>query len=207
MKATNQVALVAGIMAVLPSLAMAQAKSGTSVKLVTVCEILKDPQHFNGEDLAVLGRLDSTTEGSWLSEDDCGFKLSTGGYDWPNLVWLNCCYEPAPDLPSGSVLLDKDVLLEKLVQVRKTTQLKVHREWADGIVKDGKRVSTPGWQFVKDDWTAVFGRLEARSELKAPSGTGLNRYWGNGFGHLRSSPVQLVIRERNIKVIPDEQPK
>jgi|ERR1041385_4416255 hypothetical protein len=208
MKAIVLLVLIAGIVAVLPCIAVAQAKSDESVTLVTVCEVLKDPQHFNGKDLAVLGRFGYTDEGLWLSEDDCGFKLSTGSYDWPNLVWLHCCYEPAPDPPSGSLVLDKDVLAEKIAQVRKTTKLKVQRRWVNsGIVKDGKTESTSGWRDVKDDWAVVFGRLEARSELKAPSGTGPNRYWGNGFGHLAASPVQLVIRQKNIKVMPDDQPK
>src|ERR1051325_6201447 len=48
MKAIVLLVLIAGIVAVLPCIAVAQAKSDESVTLVTVCEVLKDPQHFNG---------------------------------------------------------------------------------------------------------------------------------------------------------------
>src|SRR5215470_5045881 len=120
MNATFQVMVVAGIATVLPPIVMSEANPDESVTLVTVCEILKDPQHFNGKTLAVLGRFNSTDEGWWLAEDACGFKLSSGSFDWPNLVWLHCCYEPAPDPPSGSLVVDGDVLRKKLVDVRKT---------------------------------------------------------------------------------------
>src|SRR5215212_10137715 len=115
-------AIVAVIVAAMvPGLA-AQNKSGdTPLIPVTVWEILASPQQFNGKDLAVLGRFGYTDEGQWLDEEDCGRKLVTEGYTWPNLVWIHCCYEPAPDPSSGSLILDDVALAEKLQQVRKTT--------------------------------------------------------------------------------------
>lgn len=194
---------------VLTGTALAQHKSDDGpLKPVTVCEILANPQVFNGKNLAVLGRFSFTDEGQWLVDDGCGTKLVTDGYTWRNLIWLDRCHEAAPDPPSGSLILDESDLNEKLVQVRRTTQLKVQRRWVNsGIVhKDGTTESTSGWRDVKDEWAVVYGRLEARNNLKPPQGNGPNRYWGNGFGHLAAAPVQLVIKQNNIRTIPDPMP-
>jgi hypothetical protein len=197
--------VVGGIIAAaVPGLA-AQVKSSQAPLIpVTVCEILASPQQFNGTNLAVLGRFDHTDEGWWLAEDDCGRKLVTEGYTWPNLIWLHCCYEPAPDPPSGSLRLDDVALAAKLKQVKGTTQLKHQKRLVIRIAKDGKQESTSGWRDEKDEWAVAYGRIEARSELHPAKGSGPDRYWGNGFGHLAAAPVQLVVKEKNVRRIPDE---
>jgi hypothetical protein len=197
--------VVGGIIAVAVPGLEAQVKS-TEAPLtpVTVCEILASPQQFNGMNLAILGRLDQTGEGWWLAEDDCGRKLVTEGYTWPNLIWLHCCYEPAPDPPSGLLRLDDVAMAAKLKQIRGTTELKYQKRLVVTITKDGKGESTSGWRDVKDEWAVAYGRIEARSELHPPKGSGPDRYWGSGFGHLGAAPVQLVIKQKNLQRIPDE---
>ena len=45
---------------------------------ITVCELLADPMAYDGKDVALLGRYDdSHFDGSWVSEDNCGSKLTT----------------------------------------------------------------------------------------------------------------------------------
>src|SRR5262245_16822081 len=130
-------ALVCGIIvAGVPGLAQVKADEAPLVP-VTVCEILANPQQFNGNSVAILGRFGRTNEGWWLSEDDCGSKLVQQGYAWPNIVWLHCCYEPAPDPPSGSLRLDDVAMAAKLKQVRSTTKLR-HQT---------------------DQWAVVYGRI------------------------------------------------
>jgi len=169
------------IVAAVPGLA--QATSGEAPLVpVTVCEILASPQQFNGKNVAVLGRLGRTNEGWWLGEDDCGSKIVQEGYTWPNLVWVECCYEPAPDPPSGSLRLGDVFVAAKLKQVKETTKLR----------------------YQTDAWVVAYGRIETRSELRPPRGTGPNRDWGNGFGHLRGAPMQIVIKEKNVHTIRDD---
>ena len=65
-----------------------QKPEETRLLPVTVCEVLANPQQFNGKNLAILGRFGVTDEGEWLSEDECGRRLVTEGFTWPNLIWL-----------------------------------------------------------------------------------------------------------------------
>ena len=186
--------------------AVAQEKSSeTPLKPVTVCEILANPQQFNGRAVAALGRFDYTDEGEWLSEDDCGAKLVTGGYTWPNIIWLDCCYETAPDHLQGALVVDDSALNEKLQEVRKTTQLKYQKRIVF-FVKPQKTGAISEWRDVKDQWAVVYGRLETRQDLQPPTGSGPYRDWGNGFGHLGAAPVQLVIKQKNILRFADDSP-
>src|SRR5690242_5982689 len=66
-----------------------------SLKPVTVCEVLMNQQTYNGKNVAVIGRFGQTDEGRWLTEDTCDRKLVTNGFVWSNLIWVECCYQPA----------------------------------------------------------------------------------------------------------------
>ena len=115
--------VIGGIIAaaLLPGFVDQQETAHARLVPLTVCEVLANPQQFNGKDLAVLGRFAITDEGRWLSEDDCARRLVTKGFTWPNLIWVDCCYQPAPDPPTGSLLVDEAALSDKLKQVRRTT--------------------------------------------------------------------------------------
>jgi hypothetical protein len=190
--------------ALLPGFVEQQETEHGRLVPLTVCEVLANPLQFNGKDLAVLGRFGITDEGRWLSEDDCGRRLVTKGFTWPNLIWVECCYQPAPDPPTGSLLLDEAALAEKLRQVRKTTQLRLVKRWVgSGVVKNGVAVPTSsGWQDVREDWAVAYGRLETRGEPQVVRG-GDGQLRGFGFGHLAAAPVQLIIKQKHVQTISD----
>ena len=210
MNATTK-ALVGSVLTLVFSSEIAAQQTPEAMRLapVTVCEILASPQQFNGRNVAVLGRLATTDEGWWLAEDDCGRKLVTDGHTWPNSIWLHCCYKPAPDPPTGSLVLDQTVLSEKLHRVRGTTKLRTEKRWFGGgrSIQDGKVVSTPAsLRDVREDWAVAYGRVEAPSELRTEIG-GDGRLRGAGFGHLGAAPAQLVIKQKNLQTIPDDSPQ
>jgi hypothetical protein len=73
---------------------------------------------------------------------------------------------PPPQLPKGYVV-DQGILQQKLAQLKRTTRLRTYEDHR-----------------YDDQWTARFGRLEARLPPQAG--------YADGYGHLNGSPAQLV---------------
>jgi hypothetical protein len=157
---------------------------------VTVCELLANPMAYNGKNVALLGRADNSNfDGSWVSQDNCTTKVITDGYIWPNQVAAGASGSgPAP--PLGILVLDPDGLSRKLESVRRTTSLNMVKESFYSNDGGGTRLS-------KQEWTVIFGRIEAQKQLRPPSGTFLNRDWGNGFGQMNASPAQIIYTQEN----------
>lgn len=164
---------------------------------ITVCELLADPMAYDGKDVALLGRYDdSHFDGSWVSEDNCGSKLTTDGYVWPNRVWLAGSVGSGPAPPLGLLVLDPSALGQKLESVRRTTSLNMEEVSFYG--KDGQG----GTRLVKQHWAVIFGRIEARKQLRPPRPLP-NRDWGNGFGQMSSAPAQIIFTQENEFYVED----
>jgi hypothetical protein len=157
---------------------------------ITVCELLANPVAYDGKNVALLGRLDdSHFDGRWLSEDNCGSRLITDQHVWPNRVWIGGA-ESAPTPSTGILVVDPDALDRKLESVRRTTALKMEEVTFYGNNGLGTRL-------MKQNWAMIFGRIEAREQLRPPSGAFPNRDWGNGFGQMNSAPVQIIRKQEN----------
>jgi hypothetical protein len=180
----------------------AAAEPTPPLKPVTVCEILKNQEKYNGTNVAVIGRYEYTNEGQWLSEDKCDWKPGNEVV-WPNIIWVHCCYQSAPDPPFGSLVLDKVALVKKLAQLRKSTQLQFQSR-KQYKIKDGKRVSV-GMSNVKETWAVTFGNIDARRQWATFVGVlgGKNVVKNLGYGHAALAPVQIVVNETNIRLIKD----
>jgi hypothetical protein len=164
---------------------------------ITVCELLSTPFAFSGKNIALLGRLDdSHFDGAGLSEDNCPSTLVTGGHVWPNNVWI-ADGTLGPDPPSGLLVLDSNALEGKLASLRRTTQRKTEELTFFG--KDGAHKRS-----VQQPWVVVFGRIEARQQLRPPSGTFQSRDWGNGFGNANGYPAQIIAKQENEFHISDQ---
>ncbi len=149
-------------------------RTSSKIPVVTVCEALRDRILYNGKSIVVVGRLASTDEGRWLTED-CDHKIVTEGYTWGN---ANSTTHSGPDvrpvdLPQG-FKWDESSLKVKLKQGQSTTTLKVRKEYES-----------------RDSWAAMFGRFETRAPLQVARGAD-GKLRGYGFGHLNSAPAQLV---------------
>jgi hypothetical protein len=142
------------------------------LKPVTVCEILKNHKLYNGKVIAVIGRYAPTEEGSWLFDDKCEVKLETDQIIWPNILWLK--YDPSSPPLSTSLEVDMVAVRAKLGELKQ----QAHDDTAE--------------------WAVVYGRLEFPDKLETvvvPTG---RRRWA-GYGHLGTSPGQIVFRQGDVK--------
>jgi hypothetical protein len=190
------------LVGVLLSLRAAAQPPPQPLKPVTVCELLVNQDKYNGTNVAVIGRYDYTNEGSWLTEDTCDWKPGNEVV-WRNIIWVHCCYQPAPDPPSGSLLLDESALIEKLALLRKSTKLQFQSR-KQYKLKDGKRVSA-GMSDVKETWAVAFGRIDARRQWATFLGILGIQVKHAGYGHVGLAPVQIVVKETNVRIIRDEE--
>jgi hypothetical protein len=170
------------------------------LKPVTVCEILMNQEKYNGTNVAAIGRSSQTSEGHWLMEDKCDRNYETNGFVWENIIWVQCCSQPAPDPSSGSLLLDEAALIEKLAQLRKSTKLQMISRQSYRVT-DGK---SAGRVNIKDTWAVVYGRIDARKNLRTYS-IGKNQVRGIGYGQIGAAPAQIVTNETSMRFIKDEE--
>jgi len=164
---------------------------------ITVCELLADPLAYNGKAVALLGRDDGAYDSSWLGADECGSKLISEGHVWPNLV-ARSATSSGPSPPMGLLVLDRDGLARKLALAKRTTSLGM----TDGFVHD-----KDGWKLrqVRQSWNVVFGRIEAREQLRPPQ-VFPTRDWGNGFGNNNAAPVEITYSKENEFILWDTPP-
>jgi len=171
------------------SAAFGQDKVDKPVALMTVCEVLLNPTTLNNEEVAVVGRLEVTDQGYWLSEDECGRSVLVNSNVMRNLIWLNS------DSSSydGFLSLESKLLRPKLEQVQKTTKLRTHEETycasRPGVEMTCSRVT------VKDHWAAANGKIETME----------NR--DHGFGPLNGAPAQLTFKVKHILIVYPEESK
>src|SRR6266851_1136888 len=170
------------------------------LKPITVGDLLANPTAYAGRDLAILGRSDQTFDGSWLSEDNCEKRVETGGYVWPNTVWIQVS-ELALDPPPGLLVLDESALFDKIASVRHTTALNMEERLT-------YNPSDKTWQhrYFRKTWAIIYGRVEVQPTLRPPKGNGPSRGWGNGFGHMNAAPIQVLGKQDNSVYIRDDDP-
>ena len=143
--------------------------------ILSVCEALQNRLAYNGKAVIVVGRFAEGMEGAWLGED-CDGRLLIDGYGWPNDISLTYVIDreaPAPALPTA-FQWSRAAIVPKLP--RGTDTAKLHDE--------------PGCGY-RTAWAAVFGRFETKEKFQIIRYSG-GELRGVGFGHLGSSPAQLI---------------
>jgi hypothetical protein len=154
------------------------AHAADDVPVLTVCEVMDQLPQLDGKLVIVVGRFAYTDEGTWLGQD-CGHKVTVGGREFEPLIsttYIQSEYDPAPKLPNN-FKWDVRALEKKLEQVKLTTKLRVYKELN-----------------YSDRWLAIFGGLETALPHKIDLGNGRIGYTP-GFGHLSSSPAELIAPE------------
>ncbi|HYX72512.1 MAG TPA: hypothetical protein VE732_07060 [Nitrososphaera sp.] len=139
-----------------------------SVKPISICELLENRKLYNGKMVAVVGIFSAGYHGAWLV-DNCEQKIKTGDYVWSSSLWL----EYDDSLPSVST---KGLSVDTMAAIEKAKERKQHidsRKW-------GSR------------WVVVYGRFETYEELQTYTPSNGKTIYELGFGHLNSSPGQLV---------------
>ncbi len=108
------------------------------IPTVTVCQALREYKTYVGGSIIMVGRLTSTDEGIWLSED-CKDLFIDGKSEQGIISLLSYSRTPKPP-PLPTRPLWKQVLLaNKLQQVKMTTRLRTKEQ---------------------DSWYAAYGRFE-----------------------------------------------
>ena len=156
------------------------AESGAP-PILTVWEALQDIHRYDGQSVVVVGRFSSTDEGSWLDED-CDFKVVNDGREFlPSISLGNVASDFAVPLQKPRHFKwDKQLIDEKLRQVKQTTKLRVARDIR-----------------YSDHWVAALGRLETHlpRTIERHTNNGVadtNQTYIEGFGHLSSAPAALI---------------
>ena len=140
---------------------MAQNQVVEHPKLVTVCEILGNPNQYRDSVVAVVGRLYlivSLIDGSeFLTQDQCGKPIVTKGFEWPNIILiLRHSDDGLPKAPTDEPNMDYELVAKQLAGVRETTKLGVHK--VPRIKqKDGSTTYSEGE--VPNQWAIVYGRV------------------------------------------------
>ena len=150
-------------------LGAADGPAANRIPVLTVCQALREPGRYAGQNVIVVGRSVGTDEGSWLDEN-CGLKLLIQGRSFSATIstaYAASDFAPPPQLPEG-FKWDKSLLRQALAEVRKTTRL-----------DRGTR------------WDAVYGRLETTVPRIVTLGNG-QVYSTFGYGHLSAAPAQLI---------------
>lgn len=154
-----------------------QTESEVTLKPISVCEIFAAPQSFRGKKVAVIGRLGTTMEGWWLSEESCEQQRKVDNYVGPYIIWLK--YDSsAPSAFSGDMPIDMNFSNKKLVEIIKTTKLRSDH----------------------DAWVIVYGQLEAKKKLKR----GGNGYGHLGAAPIQLVYRQMdikILSEEEVKVL------
>ena len=155
-------------MTLLSATALRGTDSG-DVPVLTVCQALRDPARYGGQNVILVGRSVGTSEGSWLDED-CGIDLTIEGRKYPTIVstaYVVSQFAPPPMKPRG-FRWNKPRLKTALAEVKKTTRMR------------------PAAQ-----WYAVYGRLETAGTrtFVLPDGRTATT---NGYGHLSAAPAQMI---------------
>ncbi len=136
--------------------------------ILTVCEALCNPKPYEGKSVYIVGRLVSTPEGNWLSQDKCPCSVTVDGKDRKTMVSLD--YESSFSQQAEYPLV-RALAIEKLKDVRRTTKFDDDDE--------------AGVAF--GEFRSVVGQISRTesAEKYPPRGR-------TGFGHMGGAPAALL---------------
>jgi len=178
-----------------------QSNVRTDTKVVTVCDVIKNPSHYSDAPVAIVGRLERSVSFvdhyEFLAQDRCSRPLMTAGHVWPNRLWLCSDWgEGLPKAPTEAPKFNKTYLSKKLSAVRKTTKLGVHQE--PGFVIDGHTRRYTSEVDVPNEWVVVYGRVFDNPSLRDSDCDEA------GCGGLLSAPLVLMVEQYNILELNDD---
>ncbi len=167
-----------------------------ALTVVTVCELLENRSHYADTPVAVIGRYEQSNSiidhYEFLAQDGCDPKITTQEHVWPNriMVWPWPASEAGmPKAPSDTPTFSQTDLAEKLLLVRKTSKLGVHKE--PRLKKGGGLLEVD----VPNDWVVAYGRIMTAPDLSTGQ---CGEYDCRGF---HRAPLILVVERRNVRAI------
>ena len=194
MKAGYRFALTAVACAMLPVAGVAQ-----QTRLVSVCEVMANPETYGNSVVALVGRLDATgivwDRRNFVSQDQCEKPVATNGYAWPSkiLIWTQR-EKGLPDAPSERPQIDRHALADKIASMSKSTDLGSRREFQ--VDKQGDLKDT----VVKNQWVVAYGHTFYSPNL---TNTGACKGFGcDGFNG--NAPIVIVVDPKNVRALNED---
>ena len=136
----------------------------------SVCDLLANPQSFNHKLIAVRGVQVATGEGVWLDGNGCTKRITAGGYQWPDIMWIELSDRVRREAGFNVEPLRTDV-------ARIDAQLK-------------KQDFNPRRDRL---WITYVGRFETYDDFEHHVLRDSAGSRGIGFGHLNSAPAMLIV--------------
>jgi len=170
--------------------------SDNPVKMLTVCEVFADVDHYAGNAIAIIGRMESSVSlidhYEFLSQDHCKRRIVAHGHVWPGKiqVWTFSMEEGMPKPPTDKPTLDRAVVAAKLATGRKTTKLGAHHEPSRDLR------GRPSTALVPNQWVVVYGRIVRSPHLDEDCGRSIC----SGF----DAPLIVIAYPDQIHVIRDD---
>ena len=195
MKAGCRVAVTAVACAMWPVAGVAQ-----QTRVVSVCEVMANPETYGNSVVALVGRLDATgivwDRRNFVSQDQCEKPVSTNnGFAWPTkiLIWTQR-EKGLPDAPSERPQIDRHALADKIASMSKSTDLGTRREFQ--MDKQGEFKDT----VVKNQWVVAYGHTFYSPNL---TNTGACKGFGcDGFNG--NAPIVIVVDPKNVRALNED---
>jgi len=161
--------------------AQTKKKETSTLRILTVCEILSNPLEYDGQLIRIRDATRGTSEGGWFVGDDCPDVLVTEGHVWPSLISLEVPGNPfqlhAVDFSYD--FASQDRLMPKYKQLK-------------------RRVSQ---DCIEWTYTGVF---ETRRNWDGPEAKTIDPSRLRGFGHANAAPGQLILKSADdVTAIPN----
>ena len=188
--------------ALLPCVAMAQTEVGRP-KVVTVCEVLGNPNQYRDSVVAVVGRLYRSVSlidsYEMLTQDQCGKPIATKGFVWPNeILILSDSEDGMPKAPTDEPNMDHELVAKQLAVVRETTKLGVHKvptfKQKDGSITYSSEGEAP------NQWVIVYGRVVGSPNL-GKEACDDDEIGCEGF---MGAPMAIIVEPKNIHVLNED---
>ena len=161
--------ILAGL-ALLASLSLSAARAAEpTIKLMRVCDVLRDIAAYSGKPVAIVGRYSYRQNGRFFSEAGCEHELKTGDFVWPSTLRIVFDQKSGPKPPENTQI-DGASAYDVLGAIQQHTQLAKFR------------FGTPDY----DRWAVAYGRIEPSKEFESAATAHLTR------NALEPAPVSLI---------------
>ena len=151
---------------------------GAETPAISVCEALTHPKLYDHKLVAIRGIQVAGMEGGWLKGQNCDKAFVTNGYIWPSIVWL----EMSDSTREAAGILGPE-LKSSLERGNADLKKKNFNNDRDRLV------------------ITYIGIFEAYDDTLQQYHPDSRSTRANGFGHLNSSPAQIIVTDVKDAVI------
>ncbi len=170
--------------ACLTAVLAAQPRHSPNIPVLTVCELLRNLNHYRGKDVVLVGVAGWTFDGGFFDEPcEPGHRVFIQGHRWLSMVgWVSRGF-------SDQVPVDERTILDKLLQVRGYADIANH---CPAPTVSSNRNSAEVCTWFLGDVVAVYGRIESPARLRPQRFPNNRNVPGNAFGANGTVPARIL---------------